>query len=127
MYLKIYPPPKAQRKRALSYASGKGFYEGVVTKLRRGLIGLDFGSSNILLIVKKFAGQLATPPLSPIISPNTSNQNFEISIIFSVVKRSDNSALRMKITRALRARVVSYAMGAHKVCIERVVVETYFV
>ena len=45
--------------------------------------------------------------------------------MFSVVKRSDNSALRLKIPGATRAWVVSYATGAYKVCVEWAVVESF--
>ena len=58
-------------------------------------------------------------------SPNTSNQNFEIAILFNVVERSGNYIFELDIPPTVfRARVVSYALGASKVFIESVVVET---
>jgi len=53
-------------------------------------------------------------------SPNTSNQSLKIGILFSVVKRSKNYVFDDDIPPAIRARVVSYALGAY-VFIERVV------
>jgi hypothetical protein len=49
---------------------------------------------------------------TPTISPNTSNQNFEIAIVFKVVERSGNYVFGEEIPpTALRASVVSYALG----------------
>jgi hypothetical protein len=68
-------------------------------------------------------GQLDPP--SPIISPNTSNQNFEIAILFSVVDLLiENMFLRRTLPQTLRARVLSYALEAYKVFIEGAVAET---
>jgi hypothetical protein len=62
---------------------------------------------------------------SIIIPPNTSNQNFEIAILFSVVDfQIENIFLRRIPPTNLRARVLSYALGTYKVFIEGVVVET---
>jgi hypothetical protein len=56
------------------------------------------------------------PPLTPTISPNTCNQNFEISILSNVDKSSGNYGFEDdNPLRALRARVVSYTLGACKV------------
>jgi hypothetical protein len=35
-------------------------------------------------------GEQLTPPVMPTISPNTSNKNFEIGILFNVVENSGN-------------------------------------
>ena len=67
------------------------------------------------------------PPSTLIGSLNTSNQNLEITILFIVVegpghyiyKEDPPSTARGS---SPRARVVSYALGAYKVFIERVVV-----
>jgi hypothetical protein len=61
----------------------------------------------------------------PTISPNTSNQNFEIAISFNLVESSENWIFEDDSPfTALRARVVIYDLGAYKVFIESVVVET---
>ena len=41
-------------------------------------------------IVKSDCWAKSFPPLTPIIFQNTSNQNFEISILFSIVRKSNN-------------------------------------
>ena len=67
------------------------------------------------------------PPPTPTVSLNTFNRNFEISILFSIVERSRDYVFEddnPPPPTALRARVVSYALGAFKVCIERAIVET---
>jgi hypothetical protein len=52
-------------------------------------------------------------PLTATISQNTSNQNFEIAILFDVVKKSGNYRFDDDTPpTALRKRVVSYALGA---------------
>ena len=69
----------------------------------------------------------ANSPLpTPTISPNTSNQNFDIPVLFSVVDfQVENIFLRrIPPPTTLRARGLSYALGAYKVFIEGVVVET---
>ena len=66
----------------------------------------------------------ATTPLTPTISPNTSNQNFQIVFLFNVVESSGNYVFEGDTPPALRARVVSYALGEYKVFIETLVLET---
>ena len=57
----------------------------------------------------------------PIVSPNTSNKNFELTILFNVIERSGNYFFRDdKPHTALRARFVMLALGAYKLYIERV-------
>jgi len=57
----------------------------------------------------------------PTISPNTFNQNFEIAILFNVVKRPENYVFENdNPTTALGASALSYALAVFKVCIERV-------
>ena len=64
-------------------------------------------------------------PLTPTISPNTSNQNFEIAILFNVVESSGNYVFENdQPSIPLRARVVSYSLGSYKVFIDNVIVET---
>jgi hypothetical protein len=54
----------------------------------------------------------SNPPLTPTISPNTSNQNFEIAILFNVVERSRNYVFEDDNSlTALGARAVSYTLG----------------
>jgi hypothetical protein len=63
------------------------------------------------------------PRFTPTISPNISNQNFEIAILFSVVQRSGNYVFEdEKEPATLRAGVVSFDLGAYKDFIESVVV-----
>ena len=58
------------------------------------------------------------------ISPNTSNQNFETAILFNAVESSVNYVFEDdKPPTPLRARVLSYALGAYKVLIDRAIVE----
>jgi hypothetical protein len=65
-------------------------------------------------------------PTTPTSSPNTSNQNFEMTILFSVVDfQTEIMFWRGHSPTDLRARVVRYALGAYKVFIESVVVETW--
>ena len=69
--------------------------------------------------------RVAIPPPTSIIYRNTSNQNFSIAILFSVVNfRVEIIFLSRTLPKALRARVVSYALGAYKVFTERIVVKT---
>ena len=64
-------------------------------------------------------------PSMPTIYPNTSNQNCEIAFLFKGVEKSGNYIFKDDThPTALRARVVSYALGAYKVFIESFVVET---
>ena len=51
-------------------------------------------------------------PLEP--SQNTSNQNFEVAILFNAIEKSGNYIFEddSPPPTALRARVVSYALGA---------------
>jgi hypothetical protein len=53
--------------------------------------------------------------LTPTISPNTSNQNFEIVILFNVIKKSGNVFADDTPPTAFSARVLSYALGSYKV------------
>jgi hypothetical protein len=64
------------------------------------------------------------PPLTLTISPNKSNQSFQIAILFNVVEILEIRSLRMTLPPALRAKVVSYALGVYKVFIENFVIET---
>ena len=58
------------------------------------------------------------PSLTPTISPNTSNQNLEIAILFNVVEMSGNYVFEDDTPpTAITARVVSYALGAYQVFI----------
>ena len=55
-------------------------------------------------------------PSTPTIYPNTSNQNFEIAILFNVVESFGNKVFKDdNPLRALSARVVGYTLGAYKV------------
>jgi hypothetical protein len=64
-------------------------------------------------------------PSMPIISPNTSNKDFDIAILFHAVQSSENYTFEQDTPpRVFKARVISYALGAYKVSIEIFVVET---
>ena len=55
------------------------------------------------------------PPPTPSIFPNTSNQNFKTVILFNVIDRSGNYIVEDdNPPTALRANVVSYALGAYR-------------
>ena len=57
----------------------------------------------------------ATSPPTLVIPPNTSNQNFEIAILFSVVDfQIENMFLRRTLPTTLGARVLSYALRVYK-------------
>jgi hypothetical protein len=65
------------------------------------------------------------PHPTPTISPNTFNQSLEIAILFNVVESSGNYVFKDDSSpRSPRAKVVSYALGAYKVFIVRVIVKT---
>ena len=67
-------------------------------------------------LIVKSDWKATNTPSAPTISPNTSNRNFEIAILFDVVKRSGNFVFENETPlTALRARVVSYVLGAYKV------------
>jgi phospholipase/lecithinase/hemolysin len=67
------------------------------------------------LIVKSDWRKTNTSPTSTI-SPSTSNENFEMPILFNVVEKSGNYFFEDEIhPTALSARVVGYALGAYKV------------
>jgi len=61
-------------------------------------------------------------PPSLTISPKTSDRNFEIAILFTVIKRSGNYVFEDDDPpKTFRARVVSYVLEAFKVYIERMI------
>jgi hypothetical protein len=62
----------------------------------------------------------------PSISSNTSNQNFEIAILINAVESSGNYIFQKDTppSTVIRARVITYALGAYKVFIQRFFVET---
>jgi hypothetical protein len=62
-------------------------------------------------------------PPTPNIYKNTSYKNFEIAILFNVVERSGNYFFEDdNPSTALRARILSYALGVYKAYIEKVIV-----
>jgi hypothetical protein len=71
----------------------------------------------VFLILKTDLRATIPPPSHNNHFPKTSNQNFEVAILFSVVKRTGNYVFEddTPTITALRARVVSYALGAYKV------------
>jgi len=77
-----------------------------------------------LLIVIKSYWRGTNSPHMPTISPNKSNRNFEIAILFSVVKRSRNYVFEVDKSHpaTLGERVLSYALAPYKVFIERMAV-----
>jgi len=56
-------------------------------------------------------------PLKTIISPNTSNQSFEIGILFSVIGRAGNYVFEDDTPPLYKhqGKVVCYALGSYKV------------
>jgi hypothetical protein len=64
------------------------------------------------ILTVKSDWKATNPPLIPTISPNTSNQNIEIGILFNVIENSGYCVFEDdKPIKLLRARVVSYALG----------------
>jgi hypothetical protein len=77
------------------------------------------------LIVKSDWGA-TNPTLTPTISPNTSNQNFEIAILLNVVERYGIFVSEDDTPPTdLRVRAVSYTPRAYKDFIESIFVETF--
>ena len=78
------------------------------------------------LRVKSVFRTISLSPPTSIISQMTSNQNLETAIVFIVFDGSRNYFFEENTPTptALRARVVSYALGAHKVFIELMVIYT---
>ena len=87
-------------------------------KLRKQLIRLEIENASV-----KSEWRATIPPPSPTIFPNISNENFEIAILFNVVAMFGNHVFEdecpQPLLRALRTKVVSYALGAYKVYIEK--------
>jgi hypothetical protein len=65
----------------------KVFIESVVVETSKGLIRLEIERASAFLIVER-DWRATNVPLTPTIFPNTSNQNFEIAILFNVVESS---------------------------------------
>ena len=81
----------------------------------------ELKGSVFFLIVESY-WRATNPPTTPTISSNALNQNFEIAILFNIVERSENYVFEdCNPPTALRARVVSCAIRAYKVYIERLV------
>ena len=75
-------------------------------------------------LISKSDQRATTPPPTPIISPNTFNQNFEIAIVFKVNERSGNYVFEgdnPPPPTAIKARAVTCVLGTFKVYIERVI------
>jgi len=67
--------------------------------------------------------RVTNPPPMPTISPNTSNPNFEIVILFNVVERSRNFIFEDDIPlTTFRTKIVWYVLRQYKVYVERVIV-----
>jgi hypothetical protein len=67
----------------------------------------------------------ANSPPTPTISPNTSNRNLEIAILFSIVDfQIENMILRRTLPHKPQGKGFKLCPGAYKVFIENVVVET---
>jgi hypothetical protein len=77
----------------------------------------------VLFLIGTSDWRTTNSPPTPVISPNTFNQNFEITIFFNIVGRSGNYVFEGE-PHPLRTRFVSHALGAFKVFIERVIVQT---
>ena len=96
----------------ISYALGYIWllWKGCLYKVQRGLNWLEIESLSSFLRVK--SNQRATS-LPCLFSPSPSYTNFEIAIVFSIVRRSDKKKLGS--TRPHRAGVVSYVPGVYMV------------
>jgi hypothetical protein len=76
---------------------------------------LEFGVGLLFLIVES-DWKATHAPSTPTNYANTSNQHFEIAILFKVVERSRNYIFKdITPPTALLVRLVSYALGAYKV------------
>ena len=85
-----------------------------------GFVFFGVGSQNVYSIVER--GYRATDPHSrPTISPNTSNQNFEIAILLSTVKRSKNHVFEDEDPRPPWCKGFKLYTGGTQSFIERVV------
>jgi hypothetical protein len=81
------------------------------TALRTRVVSYALEAYKVLLWI---GGQL-TPLSCPPFPPNTSNQNFEIVILFKVVESSGNQIFEDdNPLRALRTRVVNYALVIYR-------------
>jgi hypothetical protein len=77
-----------------------------------------------LLIVESDL-KAANTPSTPTLSSNTSKKDFEIAILFHAVQSSGKYTFEQDThPTVIRARVISYALGAYNVSIEIFVVET---
>ena len=119
--------PTALRARVVSYVLGeyKAFLKKALSqKLLKGILRLEIETPSALFNSRKLL-EGKEPPLTPTISRNTSNQNFEIAILFNVVEKSGNYVFEDDNSPpiALMTRAVSYALGAYNVFIESYVME----
>jgi hypothetical protein len=106
-------PLTALGSRVVSYAIGayKGFIESVVveTSKRNNWIGKLKRLVPFLIVESDW---MASSPLSPRISLNTINKNFETAILFHVVERARNYVFEDdNPLTALSSRVVIYTLG----------------
>jgi hypothetical protein len=77
------------------------------------------------LLIVESDWRVTNPPLAPTISPNTSNQNFEIAILLTAVDSSGNYIFDQGTPPTVfRVRVKSHILGLYKAFIESFVVKT---
>ena len=81
------PPPTVLRLRAVSFALGQ--YKVFIEKLcRRNLKKDSFEwkfKALVSFLIVEIDWRITNTPLTSTISPNTSDQNFEIAILFDIV------------------------------------------
>ena len=96
------------------FSLGRFVKKKLAQKLRKGLIRLETILSIFVFNCRKGLKDHQPPTLKPIISPDISDKNISITILFSVVEKSSNNVLKDDNPRltSLRARVVYYAPGA---------------
>ena len=101
---------------------GTSYRRSCSRNFEKGSFDWKFKGQEPFLIVKS-DWRATNPRLTPTISQNTFNQNFEINI----VERSRNYIFKDATPphTAFKARVVSYALGKFKVYIERAITKTF--
>ena len=113
--------PSMQRLYAMPWGAYKVYIESCCRNFKRG--SFDWKLKLPFLIVES-EWRVINPLLTPTISPKTFNQSLEIAILFNVVESSVNYVFKYdEPPRVPRAKVVSYALGAYKVFIDRAVVK----
>ena len=76
-------------------------------------------------LIAKSDSSASNLPHMHTIYQNTSNKNFEKTMLFNTIERSGNYVLEDdNLSTAFRGTVISNALGAYKVYVERAIVNT---